>query len=417
MSCGLAFVKVIHPVDDYDIAFLQMIIYIRKYRVGLEVYNLKKSTQISHHQLLVRSPPFFINCPGNLFLRLFYVLRSQKHLDYGHPAPAGLFLKFMVFFPINPSHYLDFTFLEHFEQERVTILSVDIDKITTYNKDGRASLGELYRKYELLHRKFGWERKQVYSQELTLNKRILIPIFSFRSPNKGPSIWIFSGVHGEESAGPNAIAQTINYLATLAKKGKSIVLFPLLNPSGYVRNWRYQNEYRDSKKGVSVSDSEFFLPDLKVPDKPRATKPSCRQVEKLVKYILALAEDYKPILSLDLHEDEDLSSSYIYSQGRLGVKDPIAGKIVSILTSSQIPVFKGGKTRFGEKIESGVIVNINDGSLDEFMAAKKIIIDGKVQKGPGASTAIVVETPTIGIPLKKRIMAHRAILSSLEEFT
>ena len=67
-----------------------------------------------------------------------------------------------------------------------------------------------------------------------------LPIIALRSPKKGPAIWVLAGIHGEEPAGPNAVAAAIADIAMLGEH-RPVVLLPLLNPHGYARNWRYLN--------------------------------------------------------------------------------------------------------------------------------------------------------------------------------
>lgn len=293
-----------------------------------------------------------------------------------------------------------------------------LEEIETYSKDGRSSLYSLYTSYLRLKEEFKWELKTIYSQSVVLKAqtKLTIPVISLQTPRKGQGIWLTSGIHGEEPAGPNAIARSIDFLGELSKNGFPIVLTPLCNPSGYYRNWRYQNEYRDWRKGKSVGDSEHLLPDLKNRNKPRAKKPSCRQADSLTKYILKEIVKGPPLLSIDLHEDEALKESYIYSHGRLGAKDKIAKEIILILKKSGIPLQLKGKTRFGEEIFDGIISDTMDGSIDELLSSKEIFVNGKPKKGPAVENVIVVETPTIGVTLRKRIEAHTNVIKSIEKF-
>ena len=70
-------------------------------------------------------------------------------------------------------------------------------------------------------------------------------------------------------------------------------------------------------------------------------------------------------------------------------------------------------TRFGEPIHSGVIAPTEDGSVDELLASRALVRDGRIIPGPGARTVIVVETPAGAVPLAKRVAAHAAILRAL----
>ena len=77
-----------------------------------------------------------------------------------------------------------------------------------------------------------------------------------------------------------------------------------------------------------------------------------------------------------------------------------------------------GRTRFEELIREGVVVDENgqpvkDGSIDELLAAEKIIIAGEVVAKPGALTVLVIETPITNVPLARRIEAHSSVIKRL----
>jgi len=281
----------------------------------------------------------------------------------------------------------------------------------SYSADGRSSIWQLYR--ECLTLEQGWLHEVIYWQG---ERGSAFPVLLFRTENVGEAIWVLAGIHGEEPAGPNAIAENINIFKEKKKKNIPMVLIPMCNPAGYFRNWRYPNEIRDSKIGCSVGDLEHLLfnGDLR----PRREQPISADADKLTKAVLKHCKAYPPVLSLDLHEDEDKSgiiSSYIYSQGALGVFDPVASQIISILDNHEVPIQKNGVTRFGENIINGVVNSLNDGSVDELLAAPKIFKNGKIASKPFSSSVIVVETPTVGLNLEKRIAVHSEILQNLEK--
>ena len=122
-------------------------------------------------------------------------------------------------------------------------------------------------------------------------------------------------------------------------------------------------------------------------------------------------------MSFDFHEDDLLDKGYIYSQGKLGQKDSIAKNIVKILLKSGVAIQTEGKTRFGENIINGVVGNEEpDGSIDELLATRKIIVNNKPYLKPAAKTAIVLETPTKAMELEERKKAHMNVLLSLDNF-
>lgn len=280
----------------------------------------------------------------------------------------------------------------------------------TYHADGRRPLEDLYSAYSTLVETHGWMMETIYTQENNL------PIIVFSTQKKGPAFWIIAGIHGEEPAGPNAIAENISLIAELGKK-IPVLLLPMCNPSGYMRDWRYPNERRDWRLGRSVSDSEYFLLSKENPFLPRKKEVASKEAFALTSKILERVKTHPPLITIDHHEDEALHEAYIYSQGKMGAHDPVAQKTIEILLDSEIPVQMSGTTRFGEEIVNGIIGPVSDGSVDELLSSEKIIVNGHVVPGPSSHTSLVIETPTQHTPLKKRIAAHANIILAYEEFS
>jgi len=292
---------------------------------------------------------------------------------------------------------------------------INFPNVSTYKKDGRMSIIEVYRKFSRL-KDSRWIKEILCSQRVDLkeNKRKSLPILAFRTRQKGDALWIIAGIHGEEPAGVNAIAENIRFLNKLAKR-IPIVLLPLCNPSGYRRNWRYPTAKRNPKLSKleipSVGSSEHVLIDEKT-GKAQAEKAINKEAEEISSYIIQHSENYKPLLVLDFHEDESAKKQYIYSQGKLKIYDPIARKIVKGLKKQGFKFYERGKTEFNEKIVKGIISDIKDGSIDELLSAERIIVNNQIKKGPDAKSVVVIETRTIDVPLKTRISAHSYILKS-----
>jgi len=283
--------------------------------------------------------------------------------------------------------------------------------IATY-ADGRKPVEELYRAYTSLLEK-GWQL-DIIIQSQPQGREYALPIIALRTPNSGKACWILSGIHGEEPAGPNAIAGSIDAIAALGKH-QPVVLLPLNNPQGYVHNWRYLNmqEYSETVAGQSVGDSEHLLTDPDKPDRARAEAASSPEADAITRYILTMSATYPPAASIDLHEDNLIDEGYVYSQGRLGAADPLALAAVKTLRENAIAIRMSGETRFGEVIDGGIIGPVIDGSVDELMSATSISADGKPQAGPGAHTVLVFETPADRVSLQQRIAAHSALLQSI----
>ena len=293
--------------------------------------------------------------------------------------------------------------------------SVAIPKGVATHADGRAPIESLYGKYlSLVDR--GWKAEVVVQSQPAGTDRPL-PVIALRSPAAGPAIWILAGVHGEEPAGPNAIAATIDDIAKLGAH-RPVVLMPLLNPQGYARNWRYLNTptYSAEVEGQSVGDSSHFLPSSEDAAKARAPAASSPEAEAITAYVLRRQADYPTVISIDLHEDNLINEGYVYSQGTEGAKDELAITAVNVLRESGVPIKMSGKTRFDEPVERGIIGPVTDSSIDELMSARSVVAGGAAKPGPAATTVLVLETPAAALPLEKRIAAHAALLRLLSSY-
>ncbi len=293
-----------------------------------------------------------------------------------------------------------------------------IPELETYKRDKRLSLTRLYKSFSNLKEKL-WKTEVIayHQADAGKYKNILLPILAFKTRKKGSALWIISGIHGEEPAGPNAIAKNIKLFNRLAKK-IPVILLPLCNPSGYWRDWRYPRRKKIQKYGdiESVGASDHLLIDPENPKKPRSNKPCCLEAAKISRFIIKNSKKYSPLVVIDFHEDNSTRKLYIYSQGKLGANDPIAREIVALLRKRGFRFYNKGHTSFNQKINEGIVSNIKDGSIDELLASDKIILNKKKIKGPNARSVIVIETNTVGIPLKKRVKAHSNIIKNLKKF-
>ncbi len=280
--------------------------------------------------------------------------------------------------------------------------------------DGRKPLEQLYDRYLSLQQA-GWIVDLVTLSQ-PQGRDYALPIIALRTPHAGEAVWILSGIHGEETAGPSAIAESLDSLLELGKH-KAVVILPLNNPHGYANNWRYLNMpvYSAETAGQSVGDSSHLLIEPEKPGQTRASSASSQEAEAITRYILETSKAYPPIVSLDLHEDNLISEGYVYSQGKLGELDPLASLAVQVLRANDIPLKMDGVTRFDEPINQGIIGPVVDGSIDELMSAASIMVDGQIVPGPYAETVLVFETPAAAIPLPQRVQAHAALVKQLAE--
>jgi hypothetical protein len=278
--------------------------------------------------------------------------------------------------------------------------------------DGRRPIESLYATYAGLVER-GWAL-DVVADSQPAGPTQPLPIIALRSPVRGPAVWILSCIHGEEPAGPNAIASAIEDIAALGET-RPVVLMPLLNPQGYARNWRYLNVavYSEAIDGHSVGDSSHLLPSPEDPASPRSSAASSAEADAITAYVLRQRADYPPLTSIDLHEDNLIDQGYVYSQGVEGAADAFAAEAVGVLKQHGIPIKMEGETRFGEAIAGGIIGPVTDSSIDELMSMPTVLAGGCRRPGPAAHTVLVFETPAAAIPIGRRIEAHAALLRRL----
>jgi hypothetical protein len=290
-----------------------------------------------------------------------------------------------------------------------------------FTADGRRSVQQLQANFESLAQRHGWQQETVF----TYPGDDGLAIRAWHTAHQGEALWLLAGMHGEEPAGPNAIAAHLASIVELAASGVPVVVIPLCNPQAYRHNWRYPNTAeRDWRKGgYSVGDAEYLLPDLEQGTQPRAPAAPGPDTLALTQSVLRLAKAYPPRLVLDLHEDElSTEGGYIYSQGSRADDNPVGAEIIRLLQATGIPIRQSGRTRFGELITDGVISRddqgqpIRDGSIDELLASPEVFLDGRKVPGPAAPTVIVVETPAFaGSKFDLRVAAHGAVVQRLAD--
>lgn len=293
--------------------------------------------------------------------------------------------------------------------------------VPAYTADGRAPPDELSRRFGSLSADHGWQESTVHAYPDGPG----LAIRAWHTARHGEALWIIAGIHGEEPAGPNAIARALDSIVDLAASGVPVVLIPLGNPKAYRNNWRYPNTAeRDWRKGgYSVGDAEHLLPSLDDGTRPRSAGPPGPEARALTEFVLSLAKTYPPRLVLDLHEDElSTTGGYIYSQGSQADDNPVGAETIELLAAAGIPIRQSGSTRFDEPVVKGAVSRddrdqpIRDGSIDELLSATQVIVNGANLPGPAAPTVIVVETPAYaGSRFEQRVAAQAAVLRHLEK--
>lgn len=261
---------------------------------------------------------------------------------------------------------------------------------------GEREIGELQLKHEELSLKFGFTKQEIYKMD---ERGENYSAWAFISHKRGQSIWVISGIHGEETAGPLAIADGIQLIAQIAEE-IPVVVMPLLNPFGMDRDWRYFNEPRDYNKGSSVGDMSHVMIDF-LTGKKWAEKPENRYAEALAIASASIANTHSPQVMFDHHEDEMASGGYIYPLG--SNQDEEMAEMILLKMSQFLPITDREKTRFGEEIMGGVVKAEPSSSFDDFIV-----------QNLRAKAAFTIETPTwpsIGI----RVQAHLAVMKCYKQ--
>ena len=260
--------------------------------------------------------------------------------------------------------------------------------------DGRPSIAEIYRHCDELTTA-GWQRAEITAQLTAAGERL--PIYAYFNSHAVDYVLI-GGIHGREPAG--AIAHS-RYAGKLRQLGRDrrILLLPLLNPWGYFQHIRY------GPNGQSVSDSDHCLGRL-----PTAASPEAAAITAFVLNTMTISP---AAAVLDLHEDPVYEApgyhlegwgSYLYISGENCLSHPIARRVVDCLKNSSLPLIRDGVTRFGEQLVDGIIVNTEDGSIDELLYKLRACC-------PVITAENILHSETVP-PLPERVAAYLQVLDA-----
>jgi hypothetical protein len=260
--------------------------------------------------------------------------------------------------------------------------------------DGRPPVADVHRSCDVLLAS-GWRRVEIAAQATGDGESL--PILAWLNSASVDHVLI-GGIHGREPAGAVALG---GYADRLRKLGSTrcILLMPLLNPWGYVRHVRY------GPSGRSVSDSDHCL--------GRAPEPACPEAAAITSFVLDAVRVSPGAHVLDLHEDpvyEDPAyhleghGSYLYLSGEGAFEHPVAGRVRRCLETGPFPLIREGVTRFGERLVDGVVLDTEDGSIDELLARRRAC-------SPVITTEIALRDAATP-PLAERVSVYRAVLDA-----
>ena len=224
--------------------------------------------------------------------------------------------------------------------------------------DGRPPLSEIYSAFEALGLA-GWREVEITTQPAPSGG--VLPVRAYTNADE-VDVVLIGGIHGREPAGTLTLARAV---PRIAERGRALhlLVMPLLNPWGYLRHERY------GPSGQSVSDSDHLLGRLPV--------PACAEAAAITDFLVSGIRIRHGAAVLDLHEDPVYEApdyrfeglgSYLYFAG-VGARDhPAARRVRECLVRSRLPLMRNGVTRFGEQLTDGVILDSEDGSIDELLA-------------------------------------------------
>src|SRR3989344_1550044 len=237
----------------------------------------------------------------------------------------------------------------------------------------------------LLQKKFGFRLIKIGKFSFNVD----YPVFKIEFGKGGKEVLIFTGIHGDEPAGPEAILRFI----PIVYKDKelldkfSFTIFPCDNPQGYAKN------KRENYNGLDLN-REF-----------KNTNPP-----KEIKFIKRALRKKQFDIALGMHEDRDSKGFYLYEPP---TKINLFGdKIINTIKKSGFPV-EANYVDNDSSIGQGNQIQIKNG-LVIFPKRKKFEKNvAKMKYWPAAvylikrhtKKELTFETP-LNIELNKRIKMH-----------
>lgn len=226
--------------------------------------------------------------------------------------------------------------------------------------DLRPPLAEVFSAFEALGAA-GWRVAEISTQPIASGG--ILPIRAYATGG-GPDAVLIGGIHGREPAGVLALARYVPQFIELGRT-RSLLIMPLLNPWGYLHHSRY------GPSGQSVTDSDHLL--------GRAPDAACPEAAAITAFVMDALRETRGTAVLDLHEDPvyeapgyefEGSGSYLYVTGAGAIDHPVTIRVRECLERSRLPLVREGVTRFGERLEGGIILDSADGSIDELLAQR-----------------------------------------------
>ena len=212
-------------------------------------------------------------------------------------------------------------------------------------------------------------------------KKLPIYMLKLEKYKKNPWILIASGCHGEEPGAVYALLESIPILKEYSYK-YNFLLFPVMNPYGYIAKSRFVKYTK--KKRCNEANLNFQFHD--------------KTKNKIAKYIMKQIEKYKPIVSLDCHEDDACKYLSLFERTEGTIKP------INLLELSNIVELYTKATCYGDPVEKGVILSkVKEETLEyySFTHGSKISITLELPGKKDLYFRILVGKEAIKLILKK----------------
>jgi len=181
-------------------------------------------------------------------------------------------------------------------------------------------IGKLLEDVEELALKHGWELAP-----MDVAGEGSLPAFQKTGHNPRQHLYISSGMHGDEPAGPLAVLRLFE--ENDWPKGMSLFVIPCFNPDGFARNTR------ENKDGVDLNRDY------------RSRKTALVQA-----HVRWLEKQPRFDLSLCLHEDWEAHGFYLYElnpDGRPSFAERIVERVKAVCPIDPSPLIEGREARNG----------------------------------------------------------------------
>jgi murein peptide amidase A len=199
-----------------------------------------------------------------------------------------------------------------------------------------------------------------------------------------PCLYISTGIHGDEPAGPYAALELVRHPEIF--RHFNVILFPLLNPSGFAAGTR------ENAAGVDLN-RDYNHP----------------RTDEILGHIVALRSLGQIDLSICLHEDWETKGVYLYELNR--TSHAAIGRKILAAMSSHIPIEQA--TVIEESTaENGLIVR----EIGELLSSRPHWAEAFYLIQHHTALGYTLETPSKAASLEARVAAQLAAVEVAADF-